>query len=205
MIEIVIGTSNPGKVSEVQRFLGDLPVRWQPESERELGITINETGDTFEGNAEIKARAFVAATGKPVIVADSGLEVPALNDWPGVRSRRLDSGHHHTDDELIAALQEKLATIPLERRQYRFVAAWSFATPDGSMTTVRGEHTGELAWKLHPQDALGMPYRKFWFIPQFHKYFLDLTNEEYNSINHNRIALDQLRPSIEAYLKETHA
>lgn len=205
MIEIVIGTSNPGKVSEVQRFLGDLPVRWRPVSERELGITIDETADTFEGNSEIKARAFLQATNQPVIVADGGLEVPALGNWPGVRSRRLDTGHHHTDDELIAAFQAKLATIPVEQRQYRFVAAWSFAIPGGTVTTARGEHTGELAWKLHPQPVPGMPYRRFFRIPQFNKYFLDLTDEEYTSINHNRIALDQLRPVIETYLKEAHA
>jgi|GEM_PF-6706019 len=158
---IVIGTSNPGKIGEIKRYLNDLPVEWQSTNEHELGITIDENADSFEGNAAIKALAFAKATGKPVIAGDGGMEIRALNNWPGLRSRRLDSGKHHTDDELVEVIQTKIATIPVEKRQYRFVTAYVFALPDGTIATGRGEHTGELQWKLHTKIEPGFPFRRF--------------------------------------------
>lgn len=202
---IVIGTSNPGKVAEIKRFLGDLPVDWQPTTEAELGLTIREDADTFEENAKEKALAFAKATGKSAIAGDGGLEILALGGWPGLRTRRLDSEHRKTDEELIAVMSDKIRSLAADQREYRFVTVFVFATPNGSVTVGRGEHTGQLRETMHEKSEPGFPNRRFWFIPVFDKYFYDLTPEEYNEINHNRMAFDQLRPAIEAYIKEQHA
>jgi XTP/dITP diphosphohydrolase len=257
MIEVVIGTSNPGKVRVVTEHFADLPIAWQPRSESELGLDIAEDGATFEANAELKARAFAAATNQAVLASDGGLEILALNNWPGLKSRRLDADRYHTDEELIEIMQEKITNLPAEQRQFRFVTAWSFAVPGGAVaewafepesrlsssenvrrrqglsglisredagrlqpkeavsgqnairrqppvgaiTTTRGELLGTLTEKLHPQPVPGFPYRRFWWIPKFHKYFLDLAPDEYNEVHHNRIAFEALRPTIETYLR----
>ena len=203
MTTIVIGTANPGKVKEVERFLGDLPVVFRPMSEKELGLTIDEDANTYEENALIKAHAYVKATGLAVIASDSGLEIEALNNWPGLHSRRLDSDRRQTDKEVIATVQKKLADIPSEKRQYHFVVAYAFITPDGIEMVARAQHEGIMKEEMHSQEIPGFPMRRFWWVPKFNKYYNDLTEGEHGQINHNKLALEELRPVIETYLKES--
>lgn len=202
---IVLGTTNSGKANETLRFLSDLPVSWKRLDELELNVDVVEDGETFEVNAIKKATTYAAATKLPTLAGDSGLEVPALNGWPGVRSRRLDGDRHLTDDEVIGLFSERLSSLPPRDRRYRFVTVFALALPSGDVHVGKGEHSGELTLELHPMQPRGLPFRRFWKIPQFDKYFLDLTQDEYNQINHNKQALDALRPAIEEYLEQHHA
>lgn len=202
MKKILIGTSNKAKVAEVQRFFSDLDVDWKTLADVAPGFDVEETKETFEGNAEKKATEIARHTGLPTISGDGGLEIPALDNWPGVKSRRIkDDGSEATDEEIIEIASKRIQTIPASDRKFRFVSVFAFATPNGLQGLGRGELVGDLTVKVHPNTPHGFPYRAFWWIPQFNKYFLDLTPEEQITINHNKIALDQLRPAIEAYLK----
>lgn len=200
MKTILIGTSNAAKVGEVYRFLGDLPVEWQTADEVVPGFEIEENADTFEENAVAKVEAFVQKTNMPVLSMDSGLEVPALDGWPGVHSRRLDGGHRRTDEELIAEFTRKIEPLPEQQRTFRFVCAAAFMIPGGKPVTARGELVGTLTLDLHADPSPGFPYRRFWWIPTHRAYFLDLTPEQQYVMNHNRMALNGLRPAIENYL-----
>ena len=202
MKTLLIGTSNTAKVAEVQRYLSDLDVEWKTLGDVVPGFDVNETEETFEGNAKKKATEIARHTHLPTISGDGGLEIPALAGWPGVKSRRVkDDGSEATDEEIIEIARKRIETLSESDRTFRFVSVFAFALPNGTVTAARGELVGDLTLTTHPHVPHGFPYRAFWWMPQFNKYFLDLSKEEQATISHNKFALDQLRPTIEAYLE----
>lgn len=104
-----------------------------------------ETEPTFDGNALIKARACVAATGLPSLADDSGLCVDALNGMPGVLSARW-SGQRGAgaDTANNAVLLAQLADVPDERRAGQFVCAVALVTPEGDEIVERGAMPGRI-------------------------------------------------------------
>ncbi|HEY5630219.1 MAG TPA: non-canonical purine NTP pyrophosphatase [Candidatus Limnocylindrales bacterium] len=89
-----------------------------------------ETGETFETNARIKARFYARRAGIPTLADDSGIEVDALGGAPGVRTRRY-SGPDATDERNNEKLLRELAGLPPERRGARYVCVLALALPDG--------------------------------------------------------------------------
>lgn len=142
---VVLATNNAKKLVELRRLveeagadlivlgLDDLPPYPEPvESER-----------TFVGNALLKARACVAATGLPALADDSGLAVDVLNGMPGVRSARW-SGPEATDASNNALLLAQLDDVPDEDRTAHFEAAVALVLPDGRERTTAGRMGGRL-------------------------------------------------------------
>jgi XTP/dITP diphosphohydrolase len=114
-----------------------------------------ETERTFEGNALIKARASVAATGLPALADDSGLAVDVLNQMPGVRSARW-AGPGASDEENNALLLRQLADVPVAERSARFVCAMALVLPNGTEHVRLGEMRGRLA--VSPAGHNGFGY-----------------------------------------------
>ena len=90
-----------------------------------------ETGETFETNARIKARFYARRSGLPTLADDSGLEVDALGGAPGVRTRRF-SGPDATDERNNQKMLHDLAGLPPERRGARYVCVLALALPAGA-------------------------------------------------------------------------
>jgi XTP/dITP diphosphohydrolase len=142
---VVLATGNLKKLVELRRLvavsgadltvlgLGDLPPYPEPA----------ETERTFVGNALLKARACVAATGLPALADDSGLAVDVLNGMPGVRSARW-SGPDATDASNNALLLAQLDDVPDEERTAHFEAAVALVLPDGRERTTTGRMEGRL-------------------------------------------------------------
>src|SRR5918997_962257 len=99
--DLLIATKNQGKVRELSELLAGLPLRLRGLAEFPGVPTPEETGATFEENAELKARFYAARTGLLTLADDSGLEVDALGGAPGVRSARY-AGDAATDAERVA-------------------------------------------------------------------------------------------------------
>jgi XTP/dITP diphosphohydrolase len=119
----------------------------------ELGIPGDpeETGETFESNAAIKARAAFRASGLPTLADDSGLEVDALDGGPGVRTRRY-AGEHATDEQNNAKLLDALGGLPADGRGARYVCVLALALPGGAgprgglhLILTRGTTRGRIA------------------------------------------------------------
>ena len=131
---IVIATGNPHKVSELRAILGKLSIQAVPLTELGAYDEPDETGDTFEANASIKALSYARATGLPCLADDSGLEIDALHGAPGVISSHYCTGGREVGmpraerDELNnqRALRE-LEGVPPERRTARFVCVMALA------------------------------------------------------------------------------
>ena len=86
--ELVLATSNPGKLREFREILGELSVRFEA-LEAFPEVELPEEGDDYEANAAAKARAIADAVGRPALADDSGIEVEALGGRPGPRSARF--------------------------------------------------------------------------------------------------------------------
>jgi XTP/dITP diphosphohydrolase len=156
---VVLATRNAGKLAELRRMVSVMAEARQIQI---LGLTDvaaypepAETERTFEGNALIKARASVAATGLPALADDSGLAVDVLNQMPGVRSARW-AGPGASDEENNALLLRQLADVPVAERSARFVCAMALVLPDGTEHVRLGEMRGRLA--VSPAGHNGFGY-----------------------------------------------
>jgi XTP/dITP diphosphohydrolase len=153
-----------------------------------------ETGATFEDNALAKARDGFAATGLPTVADDSGLEVAALNDMPGVLSARW-SGVHGEDAANTALLLAQLRDVPDERRGAAFVSACALVSETGEVV-VRGEWPGTIA--REPRGDAGFGYDPV-FIPDGEgRTAAQLTAEEKDAMSHRGRALALLLPALRA-------
>lgn len=141
----VLASANRHKAAEIQAIVaGELGERLTLVPRPADVADVAETGDTFEANARLKARALVAATGMAALADDSGIEVEALGGAPGVRSARY-AGEGASDADnvakLLGALAEAGATRPGQRRA-RFRAVVLLAFPDGRELVANGSVEG---------------------------------------------------------------
>ncbi len=153
---MVLATNNAKKLLELRRIvaeaapgvvvLGLAEVPRYPEPA--------ETERTFEGNALLKARVCVAATGLPALADDSGLAVDVLNGMPGVRSARW-SGPDATDASNNALLLHQLDDVAADDRTARFVCALALVLPDGTEHVRLGTMQGRLVTASAGENGFG--------------------------------------------------
>lgn len=188
MTVFVLASANPDKASEIRDILGPgfelLP---RPADVGE----VDETGETLEDNARLKARALVVATGRPAIADDTGLEVDALGGAPGVHSARY-SGPGATYASNVAKLLEELAGRSDRRARFRTVAlaAW----PDGREVVAEGSVRGVIT-----ERALGSG--GFGYDPVFApdgqpRTFAEMTAAEKNAWSHRGRAFRALAAQL---------
>lgn len=174
---LVVATHNKGKLVEIEQLIG--PYGFEAVSAGSLGLPEpEETGLTFEANAELKARAAAGASGLPALADDSGLAVIALDGDPGIYSARW-AGPDKDFARAMRNVEEKLqargAVTPDRRRAY-FVAALCLAWPDGHLETFRGETHGTLVWP--PRGDLGFGYDPMFLPDGETRTFGEMTREE---------------------------
>ena len=154
-----------------------------------------ETGATFEDNAIAKARDGFAATGIATLADDSGLEVAALNDMPGVLSARW-AGGHGDDAANYTLLLAQLRDVPDERRGAAFVSACALVTGPDDVTVVRGEWPGMIA--REPLGDNGFGYDPV-FVPEGGTgSAAQLSPADKDAVSHRGRALALLVPALRA-------
>jgi XTP/dITP diphosphohydrolase len=156
-----------------------------------------ETEPTFEGNALLKARAALAATGLPSLADDSGLCVDALNGMPGVLSARW-SGSAKDNHANNLLLLDQLTDVPDERRSAAFVASVAFCRPDGSGgvidEVVRGEMRGSVIRELRGTGGFG--YDVLFQPDGYDRTTAELSIEEKDAISHRGKSLRAIAPVV---------
>jgi XTP/dITP diphosphohydrolase len=183
----VLATANPHKTEEIRAVLGPLGVELL---DRPLDVPdVDETGDTLEANALLKARALVEATGRAAIADDTGLFVDALDGRPGVRSARF-AGEAASYDDNVTKLLAELDSVP-EPRTARFVTVIAVAYPDSTDFTVEGALTGVITRTRAGDQGFG--YDPV-FIPDDAqgRTLAQLTPREKNDLSHRGRALRAL-------------
>jgi XTP/dITP diphosphohydrolase len=156
---------------------------------------VEETEDSFQGNALLKARAVAACTGGYALADDSGLEVYALGGAPGVRSARY-AGEGAGDRENLSKLLKELGDSPPENRGARFVCAMAFAGPDGTEEFFIGTVEGSIG--LSPRGSTGFGYDPV-FSPDGHRRtFAEMSPAEKDRMSHRGKALEKFRKYLES-------
>lgn len=178
---LLIATNNAHKVAELRRILGDLDVALLTPADAGIELDVEETGETFEENARLKARAFCAASGLPSLADDSGIEVDALGGRPGVRSARY-GGDGLDDAGRTQLLLDELAGVPEERRACRYRVVLVLARPDGSEEVVDGSCKGRAAFA--PVGENGFGYDPIFYVPRFGRTMAQLDPAEKDAISH---------------------
>ena len=147
MKELIVATTNQGKVKEIQAMLKDLNIEVKSLKDVYDDVPdIVEDGKTFEHNALIKARTIAKKTNMIAISDDSGLEVDAIGKKPGIYSARF-AGENATDEENRQKLIKSLKNIPMSQRSARFVSAIAVVFPDGKEFVVRGTCEGNIGFE----------------------------------------------------------
>src|SRR6266545_8344214 len=154
-----------------------------------------EDQPTFEGNALLKARAAVAATGLPSLADDSGLCVDALNGMPGVLSARW-SGRHGDDDANLQLVLGQLADIPAGRRGAHFACAAALVLPSGAEHVTEGVVDGSLT--TAPRGANGFSYDPIFVPAGYEVTTAEMSPADKDRISHRGRALRALAPIIAA-------
>jgi XTP/dITP diphosphohydrolase len=186
-MKIVLATRNRGKLREMREILRDVDVELT--TAEEVGAPdVEETGVTFEENAALKAEAVAKASGLWAIADDSGLEVPALGNEPGVRSARY--SEEGTDAANNRKLRAEIDRRGLTRPAARFVCVMVLATPEGVKYTVRGEVEGEIT--PEPRGENGFGYDPVFFCPELGMNFGEASSVEKESVSHRGRALRKL-------------
>jgi XTP/dITP diphosphohydrolase len=175
---LVLATRNPHKVRELERLLEPAGIAIEPlPADVELPP---ETGETFEANAVVKARAAAASTGRPAIADDSGIEAEALGGNPGVRSARY-AGAGATDEQNLAKL---LREAPAGSR-VRYVCALAYVDgADGEERLFFGYCGGRLSER--PRGSGGFGYDPA-FVPDEYpdgRTMAELDDAEKDAISH---------------------
>lgn len=178
--DLMFATANKHKVEEVAQILGFIP---QLPPLHVLQNTPEESGITFEENAEIKARFVFEQTGVPTFAEDSGLCVDALDGMPGVFSARF-AGEQANAQQNNALLIQKLEGV--ENRTARFVAVICFVGPN-FCHFFRGEVEGSIAHQLDGNTGFG--YDPLFVPDGFNLSFASLGPEVKNNISHRKRAL----------------
>ena len=189
MLEIVLATTNTGKVAEIEEIMSGLPIRFLTKRDVNDWPPIAETGESYLENALIKARALAEATGKAALADDSGIEVDALDGAPGIRSARF-SGPGATDAQNNSTLAELMRDVPVDSRSARYRCVAVMVMPDGTEITAEGTCEGSIA--MDPAGTGGFGYDP-WFIPLGYEHtFGQLSAGTKHAISHRGKALRQL-------------
>ena len=130
--ELVLGTNNAKKLREMKLLLAGIDVQICSLKEIDNSIEVDETGDTFQANSELKAVEQARHLGKWVLGEDSGLSVAALDGAPGIYSARF-SGPGATDETNNQLLLEKLSGVPEKNRTAWYTSHMALSDPQGNV------------------------------------------------------------------------
>ena len=197
MEEIVIATLNDGKLVEIEHSLRDMPVMLRNMRQFPGLNQAVESGQSFEENALLKARALVKQLGKTALADDSGLEVRALEGRPGIHSARY-AGPRATDAVNNHHLLQELSNVAPDERQARFVCVMALVTPEGRELVVRGHCEGEIL--KEPRGHGGFGYDPLFFYTQSNKTFAELIPAEKARVSHRGLCLAELRKKLPDFL-----
>lgn len=192
MTTYVLATANPHKTVEMRAVLEELGFTVWP---RPTDVPdVDETEDTLEGNALLKARALCDATGQAAVADDTGLFVDALDGRPGVYSARY-AGEDATYAQNVTKLLSELAAVAPEARSARFRSVICVAYPDGTSRCVEGVLEGRIG--EHERGENGFGYDPV-FEPDLTpgRTLAELSADEKNALSHRGNALRALKVAL---------
>ncbi len=203
-MKLLVATRSAHKLQEIREILSEIE-GLELLGLVEAGVAADPAEDdlepyeTFEENAESKARYFYERTGLPTVADDSGLEVDALDGRPGVRSKRFAPGPFEgleRDRANNRHLVTLLDGIEPERRTGRYVCALALVDGPAPARLTRGESPGRILDA--ERGAGGFGYDPLFFVPDLGRTFAEVTAEEKHALSHRGRAFRQLAEWLRA-------
>jgi XTP/dITP diphosphohydrolase len=185
VITLVLATANPHKSEEIRQVLSEFDVELLP---RPVEVPdVDETEETLEGNALLKARALARATGVAAIADDTGLFVDALGGAPGVYSARY-AGEGATFEDNVNKVLAELENVPPDKRTARFRTVIALASPDGTSWWVEGSVEGTILSGRRGEHGFGYD-PIFAPLSEGGRSLAELSADEKNALSHRGNAL----------------
>jgi XTP/dITP diphosphohydrolase len=194
MPKLLLATFNRGKIEEYRILLDGLGYDITTLAEAGITAGVNESLNSYEQNARLKATAYAKLSGLVTLTDDSGLEVDALAGEPGVGSARY-AGQAATDADRVSLLLARLVGVPWERRTAHFKCVIAVATPQGRVEICYGECHGMIA--LEPKGTNGFGYDPVFFLPDQGKTMAELPASIKNQISHRALACQKTRQALQ--------
>ncbi|MCK4397260.1 RdgB/HAM1 family non-canonical purine NTP pyrophosphatase [candidate division WOR-3 bacterium] len=198
MIDLVLGTRNIDKISEIQQLLGKLSVRILTFKNIEDLPIVKEDGRSLYENALKKATIISSWTKKLTLSDDSGLEVDVLGKKPGVLSARF-SGKNATYEKNNKRLLSLLSGFPMEKRTATFRCVMVLSFPDGRVEQFEGILDGKIT--TSGKGNYGFGYDPIFFVPELGKTLAELNTEQKNKISHRGKALKKVYRFLKNYIR----
>ncbi len=188
METVLIATTNAGKLREIRGILAGVPVTLRTLNDCPTIVEPEETGVTFAENARLKALYYARASGLPAVAEDSGIEIEALDNAPGVHSARW----HGNDYALkFAAIYRELAARGRRGSRARFVAHLALAKGDRICFEATGTVEGEIA--PEPRGTHGFGFDPIFYYPPYSCTLGEVDGERKAAVSHRGKAFRQLR------------
>lgn len=187
MIKILVATKNLKKINELNEFLDKNIFSLLNLEELNIDFTVDETGNTFQENAILKAKQYGEQSSLLTIADDSGLEVTLLNGEPGVFSARY-GGEGKTDQDRNNFLVQNLQPFKDQEIFAKFVCVVAIWDPNLlEVTTFKGEIEGRI--HLQPKGINGFGYDSLFYVPSKNKTFAEMSLLQKQKISHRGQAM----------------
>lgn len=196
MKALIVATKNKGKLKEIKELLKDLPLKVTSLADYKNFPEIVEDGKTFRANALKKALAISRHTKTLVLGEDSGIEVKALGNRPGVRSARY-SGPGAADKGNNLKMLRELRGVPMNKRQARYRCVAALTDGDKIIGTVSGACEGLIAERSKGKNGFG--YDPLFFIPKYNKTFGQLDPSIKAGMSHRAKAMKKIKTILKRY------
>jgi XTP/dITP diphosphohydrolase len=199
MKQLLIATGNPGKLHEIRSLLDNLEVTLITPDMLGISILVEESGNTYEENASLKASTFARESGLICLADDSGLEVDALEGLPGIRSARFSPLPNATDADRRVYLLGFLQNHP--RPWYaHFHCTVAMATPEEQIYLAQGNCPGEII--PNERGTNGFGYDPIFLIPEIGLTMAELDMTEKNRLSHRARAIKAALPILTMILRK---
>lgn len=198
--EIVVASHNQGKIAEYRKIFEGMNIKILSIKDLGINVDVEETGNTFEENAYIKARHIYNKVKLPTIADDSGLMIDYLNGQPGVKSARF-AGENASDLDRINKVLSLIKNAKRGERSAKFVSSIVFVAPfcipDSEIVIkASGQCLGEVAFE--PKGSNGFGYDPIFLVGK--KTFAEMTDIEKNNISHRGRAVDDFKKKLEEFI-----
>ncbi|MCK5081326.1 MAG: RdgB/HAM1 family non-canonical purine NTP pyrophosphatase [Candidatus Omnitrophica bacterium] len=198
MKELVVATKNKGKLREIKGLLADLDLKITSLADYPDAPEIEEDGKTFGQNALKKAATIALYTKKLTLGEDSGIEIKALGNKPGIHSARF-SGEKATDRKNNLKMLRSLKNVPASKRQARYRCYAALVDGNGIVDLLSGQCSGIIT--KHARGKNGFGYDPYFLIKRYDQTFGELDPSVKAKISHRALALKKVKKSLRKYLK----
>ena len=194
MRALLVATTNRHKLEEYRTIFSDIPFQLLSLNDIHLDLDVEETGTTFQENAELKALTYARASGILSLADDSGIEIDALGGAPGIYSARF-AGVDTPYEERFRIIFERLRGLSAAQRTAHFRCVITIAEPSGYHQSVEGSIDGVITDV--PRGANGFGYDPIFLVPELGQTTAEIPPEQKNQISHRGRAARKARTLLE--------